>query len=237
MGNEVTVYSKLGGVVTEKAREAGIECIDHLDPLAVYDVIHLNQSTSKNVMDIYTTPMVYTVHSEFECEKPLKDPKIKKYIAIRPSIATKWGLDAEIIYNPIDFTRFHPFTKPDKELVLFVGTIDQLRSKAAQHLIESGRPCRFVGKKFSSWADGLPNWFDSTWDIEEHLAVATETAGIMMGRTTLEGYACGLPATIYDVDEQANIKSITKHPVPDDMSPFDSKLVAKAVLAVYNSII
>lgn len=237
LGNEVTIYSVIGGLITEKAREIGIKVIDNLDLNEKYDIIHLNQNWSKHVLDIYDTPMVYTIHSEFPCEEPLLDPKIKKYIAIRPSIAEKWGIECEIIYNPIDFTRFHPFSKPAKDLTLFVGTIDTLRNQAAHHLINTGKNCRFVGQKFSSWADSLPNWYDSTWNIEEHFKQATETAGIMLGRTTLEGFACGLPAIIYDVDTNGNILSITKHEVPEDMSKFNSKIVAKQILELYNAII
>lgn len=236
LGNEVTIYSgAIGGVITKKAREAGINVVDIL-PEGSFDIIHLNQSWSKHVLDKYGCPAVYTIHSEFACEEPTRDSRIKKYIAIRPSIAEKWGIDCEIIYNPIDFERFHQFEKPKEELVLFVGTIDNLRFKSACHLINTGKKCRFVGKKFSLWADGLDNWFPDTWDIEEHLKEATETAGIMLGRTTLEGYACGLPATIYDVDGSGNIKNITRSEPPEDMSQFDSKLVAKQILKIYNDI-
>jgi hypothetical protein len=241
LGNNVTIYSgAIGGEITTRARQLGVKVIDKLDPNEKFDVMHLCQNWSKHVLDIYDIPAVYTIHSEFACEDPIRDPRIKKYIAIRPSIAERWGIDCEIIYNPIDFDRFHPFPKPKEELVLFVGTIDNLRHKSAEHLMsecfKNKKKCRFVGQKFANWANGLPNWYDSTWDIENHLKDATETAGIMLGRTTLEGYACGLPAIIYDVDEQGNIKSITRHEPPGDMSPFDSKLVAKKILEIYNEV-
>lgn len=238
LNNEVTIYSPvIGGVITDKAMELGINVINKLDPNEQFDVMHLCQKTSKPLLDIYKIPAVYTIHSEFPCEEPIRDERIKKYIAIRPSIAEKWGIDCEIIYNPIDFERFHPFPKPEKEMILFVGTIDNLRHKSALDLIQSGKNYRFVGQKFASWANGLNNWYNSTWYIEEHLKKATETAGIMLGRTTLEGYACGLPSIIYDVDENGNIKSITKHQPPEDMERFDSRLVAKQILEIYKQII
>lgn len=237
LGNDVTIYSAyIGGVITEKARELGIKVINKLDFSEKFDVIHLNQKWSRHLLSVYDCPFVYTIHSEFECEEPIRSEKIKKYIAIRPSIAAKWGIDAEIIYNPVDFSRFHPFEKPKEEMTLFVGTIDNLRKKSAQHLMASGKKCRFVGQRFSNWADDLPNWYDATWDIEEHLKDATETAGIMLGRTTIEGWACGLPGIIYDVDGNGEILSITRHEVPDDMERFDSKLVAKKILDIYKSL-
>ena len=198
-----------------------------------YDVMHLNQATSKRLLDTYDFPAVYTIHSEFPCEEPIRDSRIKKYIAIRPSIAEKWGIDCSIIYNPIDFRRFHPYPKPKEEMTLFVGTIDSLRKDSALHLIDSGKNCRFVGKKFAPWADSLTNWFPETWEIEEHLKEATETAGILLGRTTLEGFACGLPAIIYDIDINGRIVDMTRHEPPEDMSFFNSQLVAKQVLEVY----
>jgi len=240
LGNDVTIYSPiLGGIVTSKAREAGIRVLDFL-PDEKFDVMHLQQRESIALLNKYDCPAVYTIHSEFPCEDPLRDSRINRYIAIRPTIAEKWGIDCDIIYNPIDFERFHPFPKPEEELVLFVGTIDNLRRKSAEHLMKeclsNGKKCRFVGQKFANWADGLDNWFDSTWDIEEHLKDATETAGIMLGRTTLEGYACGLPSIIYDVDLDGNIKSITRNEVPDDMERFDSKIVAQKILKIYNEV-
>lgn len=237
LGNDVTIYSEyIGGVITDKARELGIKVVDRVDPNEKYDVMHLCQKWSRHLLDIYDIPAVYTIHSEFECEEPIRDKRIKRYIAIRPSIAEKWGIDCDIIYNPIDFERFHPFPKPKEELTLFVGTIDNLRKKSAMHLLASGKKCRFVGQKFANWADNLPNWYPDIWDIEEHLKEATETAGIMLGRTSIEGWACGLPAIIYDIDEVGNIKSITKHEPPEDMSSFNSRLVAKKILEIYESI-
>ncbi len=235
MGNDVTIYSRLGGIMTEKAKEAGIKVTDKLLN-EEYDVVHLNQSWSAHVLGKYNCPYIYTIHSEFAVEEPVRDERIKQYIAIRPSIAEKWELPCEIIYNPIDFDRFHHYPKPKKEMTLFVGTIDPLRKQSALHLMGTGKNCRFVGQKFSGWANGLDNWYDSTWDIEEHLKEATETAGIMLGRTTIESWACGIPAIIYDVDEQGNIKSITRHEVPNDMWRFDSKLVAQQILNIYQNV-
>ena len=238
LGHEVTIYSPMvGGVLEEKADEAGIVTVTTLDPASRYDVMHLNQTTSQVMLDTYDVPAVYTIHSEFPCEDPLRDARIQEYIAIRPSIAEQWGIDCTIIYNPIDFRRFHPYPKPSKPLTLFVGTIDYLRMESARHLIESGKRCRFVGKKFATWADGMENWFPEAWDIEDHLKDATETAGIMLGRTSLEGFAAGLPAIIYDVDTEGRIKSITEHQPPEDMSFFDSQFVVKQVLEVYNKAI
>lgn len=238
LGNDVTIYSAtIGGIITEKAQEAGIKVTDWVLDKEEFDIMHLNQNWSAHLLDKYDIPAIYTIHSEFPCEQPIRNPKIKKYIAIRPSIAKHWDIDCEIIYNPIDFERFHPFSKPKEEMTLFVGTIDWLRFKSASYLLSHGVNVRFVGEKFAIWANGLKNWYPATWNIEEHLKEATETAGVMLGRTTLEGFACGLPSTIFTVDEKgAILKKETLQP-PGDMSLYDSKLVAKKILEIYKSII
>lgn len=239
LGNKVTICSEfIGGIITDKARESGIEVISlkDLDKNRAFDVKHLNQNWSKHFLDWFDCPTVYTIHSEFECERPIIDERIDRYIAIRPTISQKWGIEADIIYNPIDFSRFHKYPTPKSNLTLFVGTIDPLRKHSAQHLMSQGGKVRFVGQKFDNWTNKLPEnaeWYPDTWDIEEHLKDATETAGIMLGRTTLEGFACGLPGIIYDVDERGNIKSITRHGPPEDMSIYDSKLVAKRIYDIY----
>jgi hypothetical protein len=236
LGNDVTIYSgTIGGIITEKAQEVGIKVVNQL-PEEEFDIVSLNQKWSEHVLDKYTCPFIYTIHSEFPPEEPIRDERIKKYIAIRPSIAEKWGISCEIIYNPIDFQRFHPFPKPKEEMTLFVGTIDWLRFKSAAYLLNKGVNVRFVGEKFAIWANNLKEWYPATWDIEEHLKEATETAGVMLGRTTLEGFACGLPSTIFTVNESGAIIKVEKVNPPEDMQEFNSKLVAQKIFNIYKDL-
>jgi hypothetical protein len=237
IGHHVTVCSNIGGVITAKAREAGIEVVSEIAIGDTFDVIHLHQARCVRFLEHATQlarcPAVFTCHSEFPSQKPLVDSRVRRYIAIRPGIAEAWGIQADIVYNPVDFSRFHPMPKPEEDLTLFVGTVDKLRRQAALQLLRSGKKCRFVGRKFDTYVDGLPNWCDETWNIEEHLMEASETAGILLGRTTIEGWACGRPGLIYDIDRVGNVVSVAKHDPPKDMSRFDSKIVARQIEEIY----
>ena len=60
---------------------------------------------------------------------------VKKYIAIRESIeefiCDGWDIPKEkvsVILNPIDGNRFKKYGNVNKEVTLFVGTIDYLRT-------------------------------------------------------------------------------------------------------------
>ena len=235
LGHEVTIYSPIiGGEITQKAQQAEVEVTNQI-PTGKFDVMHLNQKVSEALLGKVDAPAIYTIHSEFDCEQPIRDTRIKKYIAIRPHIAKRWGIDCEIIYNPVDFERFHPFTKPKEELILFVGTIDPLRRKAGIQLIESGKKCKFIGQKFDSWAN-TSDWHDAVWDIENYMKDATATAGILLGRTTIEGWACGLPGYIFDIDQGGNVIGLELFEPPQDMKRFDSKLVAKQIEELYKCV-
>jgi hypothetical protein len=85
---------------------------------------------------------ISTIHSEvIDLEKPVKHESIKKYIAIRPEIKDHLidNFDIEennidIIYNPVDNTKFTNKSNINGEYVLFIGTIDYLRKNTIYDL-------------------------------------------------------------------------------------------------------
>ena len=82
--------------------------------------------------------------------------------------------------------------------------------------------------------------FNATWNIEKFVKNCKETAGIMLGRTTIEGWMCGKGGWIYNVDSKGDI---TEKEFYDP--PFDSELqenyfaskVAKRIKTEYINII
>ena len=80
-------------------------------------------------------------------------------------------------------------------------------------------------------------YFEPTTSVEKFIHQCDETAGILLGRTTIEGWMCGKKAWIYDVDNFGNIKSKKLHDVPSDLDKFDSLNVAKAIMSEYVNII
>jgi nucleotide-binding universal stress UspA family protein len=98
-----------------------------------------------------------------------------------------------------------------------------LRREAALDLIarsqESDFDVLFIGTRHSTHLDGaLPGnvrWIGGdVWDVERHVKACSATAGIVLGRTTIEGWACGKPGLIYDIDLDGSIRSVDVYPPP-----------------------
>ena len=202
-----------------------------------------------------TTPTICTIHSEvIDLEHPVLDEKVLKYICIRPEIkefiVSEFGVSEEktaVIYNPFDSDRFKP--QPDNNnstpRVLFVGTIDHLRKEAIEDLIsrtkESGKELWILGKKREDYLDNLDEshvkYFEPTWNVENYIRQCDETAGILLGRTTIEGWLCGKPGWIYDVDSTGNINSVALHEVPTNINKFKSENIMTEIITVYEKIL
>ena len=256
-GHDVTVVGQAGGVITDRARACGVTVHDFQTmPRGLdFDVLHVQElAPARWAMERHpTTPVIATVHSQWPCETPLIDPRIHKYVCIRPEVRDKViaqdGIPPEktaVIYNGVDFDRFRPATgnPPERDMILFAGTVDPLRREAALHLIERAQEedfdVRFIGKRHSAHLDGpLPpnvSWIPGdVWDIERHVAACSATAGIVLGRTTLEGWACGKPGWIYDVDLAGRIRGLQLHaPPPKDLLvQFDIEYMTNEIELLY----
>ena len=186
-----------------------------------FDLLHLHHKpVTEHLLKFFpSTPVVTTIHSEvIELEHPVISDKISKYICIRPEIQNficdRFGIDegkSKVIYNPFDTSRFKPYPLPqtEKERVLFVGTIDYLRQDAILDLIEetekNNEELWLVGKKRTSALDNINKdhvkYFEPTWNVESYIKQTHKTAGILLGRTTIEGWLCNRPGLIYQIDD------------------------------------
>ena len=221
-----------------------------------YDIIHTQHLPVTNQMcQMYpNADKICTIHSEvIELENPVINEKIKKYICIRPEIqdhiTTKFEVDknnTEVIYNPIDTNRFNTKNTSDDGYVLFVGTLDYLRENTIKDLVEYSKSVYkmlwLVGENKSNYLDDLlknshVKHFESTSKVEMFVKNCSETAGILLGRTTIEGWLCGKPGWIYNVDENGYILNKEKHNVPDDIKKFDGLEVAKKIKEEYIKIL
>ena len=225
-----------GQVKTESGRFYKIKNVD-------FDIIQTNHKPiTELLLNLYPEKKFLTVvRSEIiDLENPIVDDKVKKYISIRPSIKdyliNDFGIEEskiDVIYNPFDTSRFQVKEKPnnDKEVILFVGTMDYLRKKPIEHLIEKvneedkvlwlvGNDTMGYGKEFSDKFNNV-SYFPVTDKIEEFYHKCDVTAGIMLGRTTIEGYLCGKPSWIYNVDKKGEIIDFNYTEVPEDLSVFE----------------
>lgn len=225
-----------------------------------FDILHLNHTpVTEHLLRLYpNTPTICSIHSEvIALENPVIDPQIKKYVAIRPEIKDYivrnfkvLEENVSVIYNPIDANRFKPLNstkKRDKKRILFVGTIDYLRKDTIIDLVkttrERGEELWIVGKKNDTYLDSIiqgethVKYFEPTNRVENFIHDCDETAGILLGRTTIEGWLCGKGGWIYDVDSSGMIKSKNFHPVPTDVDKFKSENVAKEIIEEYKLIL
>ncbi len=221
-----------------------------------YDIIHMqHKPVAERMIQFYPEiDKVYSIHSEvIELEDPIKHESIKKYIAIRPEIkehiVSKFDIDedmVEVIYNPIDNDKFKPKTVKEENYVLFVGTIDYLRKETIMDLIdytsENNKELWLVGEDKSNYLPQIltnshVKHFPPTWNVEPYVQKCSETAGIQLGRTTIEGWMCGKPSWIYKVDSGGFILSKEKFDPPTDISKYFSQNVVEQIKTEYEKIL
>lgn len=226
--------------------------VDRVD----FDIIHTQHTPiTQTILKLYPRiPKVSTIHSEvISLENPVLHDDIKKYIAIRPEIKEhlikNFSINKkkiEVIYNPFDFERFNTKETKDEGYLLFVGTIDYLRKSTLFDLVEytknKGMDFVIVGKDSANYLDELlqndhVKHFDAVDNIESYVKNCKETAGILLGRTSIEGWLCGKSGWIYDVNNKGEIISKTFNDPPDDLEKFDSINITNKIIDLYHQVI
>ena len=221
-----------------------------------FDLIHMqHKPVAERMIQFYPEiDKIYSIHSEvIELEDPIKHESIKKYIAIRPEIKehiiNKFEIDEnliEVIYNPVDNEKFQSKQVKEENYILFVGTIDYLRKETIMDLIdytsEIGKELLLIGEDKSNYLPAIllnshVKHVPPTWNIEPYVQRSSETAGIQLGRTTIEGWMCGKPSWIYKVDSGGFILSKEKFNPPSDIEKYYSKNVAKQIKEEYLKIL
>jgi len=226
-----------------------------------FDIIHLNHKpVTEHLLRLYPdTPTICSIHSEvISLEEPVISDQIKKYIAIRPEIKNhiieNFKINPEkieIIYNPIDDNKFKPLVlnnnNKTKKVILFVGTIDYLRKETIFDLVnktkDNNEELWIVGKKNENYIDDIllkenhVKYYEPTLNVEKYVQQCDETAGILLGRTTIEGWMCGKKGWIYDVDNYGKILSKKLCDIPNDINKFKSNYVINQIKKQYEEIL
>ena len=244
------------GFNTDKGFQASAPNVMYRVSEVDFDLIHMqHKPVAERMIQFYPEiDKIYSIHSEvIELENPIKHESIKKYIAIRPEIKDYIVNDFEIpeemidvIYNPVDNEKFKSKPVPTKPAVLFVGTIDYLRRETIMDLVEyvkeNNKELWLMGEDKNNY---LPNLltqdyikhFPPGYTTEKLINECEETAGIQLGRTTIESWLCGKPSWIYKVNSSGFILSKEKFDPPSDLEKYYSSNVAKQIKEEYIKIL
>lgn len=257
LGHDVSLMSNIGNLISEKAINNGVKLFNFSDPpKEIFDIINfshthifnhiINNNFFKNI------PIIQTCQSEIiPVEFPITHPNIRKYVGIRKTIVDNvkksLNTECELIMNPIDFNRFNNKISSKKDIYLFVGTIDNLRINA---LMDTYHYCKENNKKLIIVGrNDYPNIINNNlgsfveihnpkWDIEYFLNECDTVVGILLGRTSLEGLCSNKISIQYDIDGGGNILSKETKNINDyNINDFDSKIVAKKIIKLYESVL
>ena len=218
-----------------------------------YDIViasqpDVNMFILKYIKD---TPIISIIHSEVRSEDPILDPRISHYIAIRQPIADMLINDYNIpsdkvslIYNPIDQNRFNSDNsiRLEKYSGIFVGEVlDPIRFNPIQHLvqqcIENDWDLYLMSESRFDFNHPNIKYIDKQWNTEDVVKQMNFTAGILLGRTTLEGWCCGIPGYMYIININGDILDIETD-MPDNIKELcNSKNVAERHINLYNKVI
>ena len=227
--------------------------LTNLDITEKYDIIVASQP-QVNLFMLETfkdVPIISIIHSEIRSEDPVLDPRISHYIAIRQPIAdmliNDYNIPADqvsLIYNPIDQTRFNSnnSTKFERYSGIFVGEVlDNIRINPVNHLvnecIENDWDLYLMSDSRFDFNHPNIKYIDKRWNTEEVVKQMHFTAGILLGRTTLEGWSCDIPGYMYIIDVHGNILNIETD-MPGNVKQYcNSSHVAEQHIQLYNKII
>lgn len=276
LGCDVSILSTVvGNPLLDKAQKNGVKVFSHTNPPNYrlnqegklqfikneidFDILHLNHKPiSELVLQLYpNTPAVMHVRSEVipVFEEPIVNSIIKKYISIRETVTEhiiSFGIDKKNIIeinNPFDISRFNMNYKQqinEKEVVLFIGTIDHLRIKIIKDLIETTKKNNqnlwIIGADNSNYIIDINEehvkYLGVKQNVEDYIKKCDYTAGIFKGRTTIEGFLCGKKGWVYSVDKEGNILNKELQEVPDDITnSYSSEQSAINIIKIYYEIL
>lgn len=260
-GHEVHVMATItGGEIMQRTQDMGVEVHEvFAHPDLDFDIVHSAQPgpTAYGLRYFPDAKHICTIHSSLQWEKPLKSDQIKKYICIRPEVRERIvevdGISRDktvVIYNGVDTRRFNnkpsfASSHPPGNAILFVGTFDYLRANTIEDLVqrskEDGKALWLVSEVPEDAQKKFPphvKFLSPTWDVEEYNKACTETASVYLGRTTIEGWLCGKPGWVYNVDGSGKIIGeieLLAVPKPAILKQFDIEYMTDKVLEVYGS--
>lgn len=250
-GNDVTIMSNIGGEITEQARAGHVRVVDFNEIADIinypFDIIHANQQGPTEIAALmFDAPIVQTLHNSLGHESPYIHPKVRKYVAAKPSEVELFkALSPELVTLAVDLNKYSPQKRSVKRwinrTIAFIGTYDYLREKPLKRLIELGEEQGFevvyIGRPMQPL--DLPKSvkiIEETSDIPNLMNSVDAVASILQGRTAVEAWACGKDYWCFDVDRGGNILSLEVIPPPVDMIPHDIRYMTDRMESIYRGL-
>ena len=250
--HKVTILAtSIDGEIAAQSHANGVKMYSFFNhPDIKPDIVHSSQfkPTAYSLRHFPNAKHFVTVHSPLSYEKPIYHDKVKTYICVRPEIVDKVQEDprflgkTRMIWNGVDFHRFNMLKTGDENpnSILFVGTMDHLRKNMVEFLMkyaqEEKKELIIVSdaiKEFRLDEEKNIRYYPARWDIEGLTKYAGVTTSIYIGRTTIEGWACGKPGWVFEVDEKGQSKKAELMAVPKNMLQFDIEYMTDRVLETY----
>jgi len=223
-----------------------------LDPNEKYDLIISSQPYVTQLMcDVYPNiNKINIIHSPYRSEEPIYHVSIKHYIAVDVFVLKYLKNELKIpsnkislIFNGINFDKFNKNNKIKLERttgILIGGWNDPLRNKMYNHIceycIKNNWDLFVVGNSYPDISKPKNiKFFSGIYNTEIFTSAADFTVGLG-GRTTIEGWAFGIPSYIYKVNSLGDIIDIQLKYSPK-MDRFDIKNVGLQHIELYKKII
>jgi hypothetical protein len=96
---------------------------------------------------------------------------------------------------------------------------------------------KFVSENNDILKNNHVKHYPATLEVDKYIHKCSETAGILLGRTTIEGWMCGKSGWIYNVDSSGNIIDKKLYEVPSDVEKYYSSSVSKKIKDSYINIL
>lgn len=265
LGQDVTLFSyrdiNPNTEIREKLFELNIKQVDRtsISFEREYDIIISSQPQPTFYMlnTFKYTPLINVIHSEIRSEDPILDERVDHYVGIRQSIVDmltdKYHVNknkVSLIYNPIDKSRFNSNSAGIKKysedlgktVGLFVGEVlDPIRVQAANHIAKQciirDWDLYIMGNQKLNWNHPNIKYLEKRWNTEEIVKKVNFTAGILVGRTTLESWCCNIPSYVYNIDKQGNILDVETEEIPNIRMLCNSDYVAAKYLKLSQKIL
>ena len=241
-GHDVSIYSQfINGPLVNKTTGISFPTKDTITE-ENYDLLIFSHGRIiwDHLKGVNAKKTINVIHSEvIDLELPVINDKVDLYVGIRPSIidfvkTSITNKPVELIYNPFDFERFNikncKKKKSNKEkIVLFPGSLDYLRYKPLQYLLDLSVKQNFkvlhVGR--NDYSTVHPNFTtcEPVWDVEKYYKQCDIVSGIFLGRTSIEGLLSGKKVLQFDVDTRGKIKKVYWH-TEDNLDKFNKNTVA-----------